>query len=87
MPVLDSVVDNKTKIGNEFKYGCWGRTKYADGYFAPTHESGHVSYEEWVPNRMSKSCRYDMSEKDPACGGCHCVGLGRQYEELVRGNT
>lgn len=67
MPVEDHPVHESTKKPADYKYGCWNRGKFEDGYWAhPWAATGAV----WVPFRMSKECKFDMSATDRACFGC-----------------
>lgn len=79
MPVIDHAVHPSVVIGDGHRYGCWGRTEMpALVDLGPLHGL--------IPNRMSRTCRYDRSLADPACAGCPSQGLGEEYDRMIREN-
>lgn len=63
-------------------YGCWNKTA-EDGYYVQDgylevkpegHEQGQpmlaVPKMVWIPNPMSRDCRYDKKKTDERCEGC-----------------
>jgi hypothetical protein len=91
MPGLDHPVHEKTRVGDDFRYGCHNRGKYAAGYFAPDGYTPayagatqmHVQM-RFVPHVLSTDCRFDLSQTDPACRDCKHRGKGAEYNELLR---
>ena len=77
MPVDDHPVHPSTKVGPDWRYGCWNREEYTEAYSAPNRRSGANGYEPtfWmervrIPFRMSRPCQYDLSATDWMCEGC-----------------
>lgn len=61
-------------------YGCHNKPT-VDGYWANDglliHEDGNGSritcYKQvWVPNVMTRGCKYDRRHEDWSCRGCEC---------------
>ena len=87
MPVIDHDVHPSTMKGPDFRYGCWNREPFADGYCAPNLEhvgDAFVLYALWIPHAMSRDCRYDLSVSDPNCTDCKHRGSGEAYAKSVR---
>lgn len=88
MAVLTHEVHEKVKIALNKPYGCNGFEKRVEGYWV--QERSYQSNGTWVlldkfiPYRMSKECRYDMSLTDPRCENCKNRGSGEKYNEMVR---
>ena len=57
-------------------YWAPSRRYYPDGSF----EAISVR----IPDKSSTECRYDMSQTDSRCKGCHQVGVGNAYNEDIR---
>lgn len=77
MPVENHPVHEKTRIDNDYRYGCHNGDRNFTGYTAIQRFAGTTGHEPiwWhsrikIPHVMSKECRYDMSDKDIACNGC-----------------
>lgn len=90
MPVEDHATSEKVKIDSSWRYGCWNRQGYKDGYLAidgltlgMLGNTREVSM-SFVANNMSKECRFDKSLSDPACEGCKWRGSGEAYDQKVR---
>ena len=74
-PVEEHEVHEKVKIGADFKYGCWSRNEFNDGYFAPDRryrpDGSFAIYQSKIPHVMSSKCRnFYLWNTDSACGGC-----------------
>lgn len=75
MPVEDHEVHEKVKISANKPYGCYDRTKMAEGYYAPDRvyrpDGTFYVIQTWIPNAMSKSCRnFYLWTTDLRCEGC-----------------
>lgn len=74
MPVDDHPIHERTREGVDARWGCWGRERYADGYFAPNRayrpDGLFVDMPKWIENGNSKTCKNDISATDPKCAGC-----------------
>lgn len=77
MPVDDHPVHEKTKISSDFRYGCWNRKPFAEGYRAPNRYQTSDGYQavfnieaKFIPFVMSRDCKYDLAKTDRACAGC-----------------
>lgn len=74
MPVDDHPIHPSTQKGDDFRYGCWNREKFADGYSAPNriHRPDGTFYVvlTFVRYNMSTGCKYDLSNKDLNCREC-----------------
>lgn len=86
MPVLDNpALPNNSKLGNE-PYLCQQR-KRKEGYFVQVRryfpDGSYSMGPEFIPDRLSISCRYDMSLHDSGCMGCRWKGQGEAYAESV----
>lgn len=68
MPVIDHPIHPSTQKGEDFRYGCWNRKQFADGYLGSPWGTA-----EWVDHTMSTDCKYDLSHKDNNCKGCKYV--------------
>ena len=44
------------------------------GYFH--HENTVKLQRTWIPNVMSKACKYDRKQIDPACAAAKCARIG-----------
>jgi hypothetical protein len=86
MPVIDTPVHPLT-VGGEIYEACQNKKRVA-GYWAPDREylpdGRWINVQRWIPNEMSKLCRYDMSLSDRKCRGCKQIGLGEKYADDVR---
>lgn len=91
MPVDDHPIHPSTQKGKDFRYGCWNRKPFADGYTAP---NGYAEIMDdvrgwwdarikltFIPHAMSKECKYDLSHKDAACEGCKHKMIDLQREQ------
>lgn len=71
MPVADHPVHPSTRIGADFRYGCWNRER-KPGYWAPDREytaAGRFVVEQrFIPDTATLDCHH--SSNDPACSGC-----------------
>ena len=81
MPVDDHPIHPSTQKGADFRYGCWNRGEFTEAYSAPQRRAGANGYQPtfWmerirIPFRMSRGCKYDMSNDDPNCAGCSRIG-------------
>ena len=79
MPGLDHDVHEKTRIGADWRYGCWNKPRPVEGQTVRSLYSAA----QW-PYVFSTDCRFDMSLKDPACEGCFHQGMGEQYDIVIR---
>lgn len=79
MPVIDHAVHESTRIGDDYRYGCWNKPRPVEGQVVRSEFSG----EEW-PYVFSTECMSDMSLSDPACAGCKWRGSGKENDERVR---
>ena len=80
MPVDDHPVHPSTKVGPDWRYGCWNREEYLEAYSAPNRRAGANGYEPtfWmervrIPFRMSRECmtaKTGWAAADPNCEGC-----------------
>lgn len=77
MPVLDHEVHPSTKVGPEYRYGCWNKPRPGN----LVNMGGKFGLRTF---RMSRDCRYDMSISDPNCTDCKHRGNGEAYAESVR---
>ena len=76
MPVLDHPVHPSTRIGAEYRAGCWSGSPAADGYWAQDgveilRDKGmafSVRRMVWVKNEASKECRQVLPLAE--CRGC-----------------
>ncbi len=84
MPVEDHPVHAITKQGSDARYGCCNREPFASGHYAKDGFDGPRQRWSWVPHKMSRDCRYDMSLRDPKCDGCKHRGSGEAYDKKVR---
>lgn len=78
MPVDNHPVHPKTKIGEDFRYGCHDRAPYETGYFAPDRVykpdgTFHIILRR-IPHAMSKLCKYDLWYSDYGCLECRWAG-------------
>mgnify|MGYP000037580911 CR=1 FL=1 len=78
MAVLEHSV-NPRVINTGQKYGCFNRPD-----FQPVAYGAACYGSQAFPHVMSHDCRFDLSETDARCTGCHRVGQGKQYDEMVR---
>lgn len=73
-PVDDHPVHEKTKIGSDFRYGCYNRKPFADGYYAKDriYRGNGTFYEvlTYIKHVNTTECQYDRYATDPACAGC-----------------
>lgn len=91
-----------TRLAKGTPYACHGRTKMADGYWAPNGVKVHILYDEvghphpvrsvvklerWIPHVMSTECRVVNTDKDVRCAGCCNVGKGDVYAAMVEGSA
>jgi len=96
MAVIEHEVHDVTKRGADSRWGCWNRKEFSEGYLAPNgyaemmdDRRGHFDARVkllYVPHRMSRECRNDISLSDPKCAGCKHVGSGEEYSLNVRTN-
>jgi hypothetical protein len=75
MPVDDHPIHPSTQKGADFRYGCWNGNRNFMGYPAPDRKlnllTGNYDYVAvWIDYKLSKECRYDLSDKDRNCEGC-----------------
>lgn len=78
MPVDDHPIHPSTQKGDDFRYGCWNGDREFLGYTAPNRQLDLVTgefvlYALWIDHKMSRDCRFDMSDTDPNCRGCKHV--------------
>ena len=89
MPGLEHPVSAITKRTDADPYGC-ANAKRKDGYYATErvyHPGGTYNLAMvWVPDVMSKECRYDHSLTDKRCNTCNKRGSGEQYDQMIRRN-
>lgn len=78
MPVIDHEISQLVIEKSGAVYGCWGRPES----FAKTVRS-LFSFPREYPFVMSNECRYDKSETDRKCNGCHLRGSGERYAQSV----
>ncbi len=69
MPVLDHEVHEKVKSTATTPYGCSNQPRSA-GYHGQLGWNEGRAMRVWIPDTMSKLCRYDKRPTDPRCGGC-----------------
>lgn len=52
-------------------YGCHNKPR-AEGYYSPQRSTPDLPAlaRVFIPNVMSKECRYDQRQNDPQCQGC-----------------
>ena len=54
-------------------YACWNKPR-EKGFWARDVKFNEFKPPEdgwvWVPDEMSKECRYDKTLEDPKCAGC-----------------
>lgn len=79
MPVLDHDVHPSTKVGNEYRWGCWNLPRPVLGQKVKSQFSG----EEWE-YVFSTECRNDISLTDPFCRGCKWAGTGEIYAKKIQ---
>lgn len=91
MAVIDHEVHEKVRISEDKPYGCHNRSWDTKSYYAPNRMAGSDGYKPMfryeavrVEHKMSRECRYDMSNTDPRCGGCKHRGTGEAYAAMVR---
>lgn len=77
MPVIDHATHESTRIGSDYRYGCWNKPR-------PVTGQSVYSLPKAYPYRFSEECRYDMSLTDNACSGCEWRGSGEAYDQSVR---
>ncbi len=77
MPVIDHETHESTRIGSDYRYGCWNKPRPVTGVSV-------YSFPHEYPFRHSTECRFDMSLSDPACTGCEWRGSGEAYDQSVR---
>jgi hypothetical protein len=74
MPVADHPVHPKTKIGDDFRYGCHNRPAMSTGYFAPDRvykpDGTYHTILRRVQHQTSVLCKYDLWHSDWGCEGC-----------------
>lgn len=76
MPVADTPVHPSTKVGLEYRAGCWNGAPPGDGYWAQnglkiyTTPEGAFSVRRmvWVANTATRLCRQVLPL--PECRGC-----------------
>lgn len=80
MPVEDHPVHEKTRIGKDFRYGCFDRDEYNKGYWAPDRvwgDDGQFTVGlKWIPYKMSRGCltaETGQALTDPNCQGCKWI--------------
>ena len=73
-PVLDHPVHEKMKLKAGTKYGCFDKKRTTVGYYALDRQyrpdGTFVVTHKFISDVMSKTCKYDMSQKDKRCEGC-----------------
>lgn len=73
-PVDDHPVHEKTKIGSDFRYGCFNRKPFSAGYYAKdrVYRGNGTFYEVlvYIPHTMTTDCQFDMYEAHSACATC-----------------
>ncbi len=85
MPVEDSPVHPSTKIGLDYRYGCWNRKPFKATYPAIVRKYSDdmrklLGFQVVdVEHRLTTDCRYDLSAADPYCNSCQ---LARKKETL-----
>ena len=88
MAVLTHEVHEKVKIEANKPYGCNGFDERSPGYWVQERSycanGTYVLINKFLPYRMSRECRYDMSLTDPRCENCKNRGSGEAYNEMVR---
>lgn len=77
MPVIAHDIHESTRIGAEYRYGCWNKPRPVEGQMVHSAQNKY-------PFRHSTECRFDMSLSDPACTGCEWRGSGESYDQSVR---
>jgi hypothetical protein len=87
MPGLEHAVSDMTKRTDADPYGCANLPR-KDGFYATErvyHPTGSYNLAMvWVPDVMSKECRYDNSLTDSRCATCDKRGSGEQYDKMIR---
>jgi hypothetical protein len=90
LPGLDHEVHPSTRIGEEYRHGCWNlpRPRNGDGYWAPhriyREDGSYSETQRFIKFSMSTECRNDVSLTDPHCEGCGHRGSGELYSEKIR---
>ena len=88
MPVLEHEVHAKVRQSAAARYGCHNRTRTKAGYFAPDRiyrfDGSYGDRQAFIPDLMSRECRYDHSLTDSKCEGCKNRGSGEAYDQQVR---
>lgn len=79
MPVEDHEIHESVRHTDDKRYGCHNRPAYADGYIASPWAKS-----VYVPNKMSRECRYDRSLSDAWCVDCKHRGSGEEYDRRIR---
>lgn len=74
MPVVEHEVHTHGVRDDAHRYGCFNRKPFREW----CESSSLMDASHW-PFRMSRECRYDRSETDPACKGCKHIGSGAEY--------
>ena len=87
MAGLDHEVHELVRQDHTARYGCLNTPAAKAGYHLRVRKYVGNTYtyeDEFIPDRFSKTCRYDLSHKDPKCEGCVSVGMGKFYDEDIR---
>jgi hypothetical protein len=77
MPVIDHAIHPMTQFGDEYRYGCHSSRnagRKSAGYWVKVrkyHLGGEYEMvDQYIPNRASKLCRFDMRQQDLNCRDC-----------------
>lgn len=92
MPVIEHDVHPSTRVGPDYRHGCWNRPRpkvgKGGGYYAPVRryfpDGSFEIVSAFVSYRMSVECRYDVSLRDAWCEGCDHAGSGEAYANEIR---
>lgn len=90
MPVEDHATHPSTKIGKDYRHGCWNlpRPSAASGYWAPDRryfpDGRWEATQVWVLYDFSTECRYDGLGGRERCEGCEHFGTGVEYNQRIR---
>jgi len=88
MPVDEKPVMDQNKTGAEHRYEACANKKRRAGYWAPNRLyspiGDYIEITVFVPDNSSQTCRYDMSDGDPACAECGQRGAGKLYVETMK---
>lgn len=74
-PVEDHPIHEKTRVGSDFRYGCFNHPPFSDGYWAPDRvyrEDGtFLIRQKFIKRSSSDKCHFDQIMHPAYCEGCN----------------